>query len=151
MTLIETFSINARPFVRFIAPLVSLAGRVVPGAFGNRLRRSGMPLLWVLIQFLQGDWTIARRFTRKLRSGSMPTWWETSQRAIRSEEHTSELQSPDHIVCRLLLEKKNNIILNLVNRRINNQSKPVSTGEPAQAGPPRILRPPVLPRRSRLP
>src|SRR5207244_11729122 len=28
--------------------------------------------------------------------------------APRSEEHTSELQSPDHLVCRLLLEKKNN-------------------------------------------
>src|SRR5438552_10349145 len=27
--------------------------------------------------------------------------------AERSEEHTSELQSPDHLVCRLLLEKKN--------------------------------------------
>src|SRR5258708_21708518 len=26
--------------------------------------------------------------------------------AFRSEEHTSELQSPDHLVCRLLLEKK---------------------------------------------
>src|SRR5258708_14564591 len=26
--------------------------------------------------------------------------------AKRSEEHTSELQSPDHLVCRLLLEKK---------------------------------------------
>src|SRR5258708_17068847 len=26
----------------------------------------------------------------------------------RSEEHTSELQSPDHLVCRLLLEKKTN-------------------------------------------
>src|SRR5438876_7577344 len=26
---------------------------------------------------------------------------------MRSEEHTSELQSPVHIVCRLLLEKKN--------------------------------------------
>src|SRR5258708_11029932 len=25
---------------------------------------------------------------------------------VRSEEHTSELQSPDHLVCRLLLEKK---------------------------------------------
>src|SRR5947208_10862986 len=25
---------------------------------------------------------------------------------VRSEEHTSELQSPDHVVCRLLLEKK---------------------------------------------
>src|SRR5258708_27357625 len=28
------------------------------------------------------------------------------RRKIRSEEHTSELQSPDHLVCRLLLEKK---------------------------------------------
>src|SRR5258708_27814066 len=27
-------------------------------------------------------------------------------RLNRSEEHTSELQSPDHLVCRLLLEKK---------------------------------------------
>src|SRR5947208_10283229 len=29
--------------------------------------------------------------------------------ACRSEEHTSELQSPDHLVCRLLLEKKKKI------------------------------------------
>src|SRR5207244_12624321 len=28
------------------------------------------------------------------------------RRDSRSEEHTSELQSPDHLVCRLLLEKK---------------------------------------------
>src|SRR5947208_4967297 len=27
----------------------------------------------------------------------------------RSEEHTSELQSPDHLVCRLLLEKKKEV------------------------------------------
>src|SRR5207244_12149038 len=27
----------------------------------------------------------------------------------RSEEHTSELQSPDHLACRLLLEKKQNM------------------------------------------
>src|SRR5438552_14963423 len=27
----------------------------------------------------------------------------------RSEEHTSELQSPDHLVCRLLLEKKKSL------------------------------------------
>src|SRR5258708_28940830 len=31
-----------------------------------------------------------------------------SYQGTRSEEHTSELQSPDHLVCRLLLEKKNN-------------------------------------------
>src|SRR5258708_20706007 len=29
-----------------------------------------------------------------------------SKKVTRSEEHTSELQSPDHLVCRLLLEKK---------------------------------------------
>src|SRR5947208_13543065 len=29
-----------------------------------------------------------------------------SDEYMRSEEHTSELQSPDHLVCRLLLEKK---------------------------------------------
>src|SRR5258708_26453052 len=33
----------------------------------------------------------------------------------RSEEHTSELQSPDHLVCRLLLEKKKK--KNIVHRR----------------------------------
>src|SRR5258708_14668306 len=31
----------------------------------------------------------------------------SGNRVRRSEEHTSELQSPDHLVCRLLLEKKN--------------------------------------------
>src|SRR5947208_5260778 len=38
---------------------------------------------------------------------------ETGRRELgfryRSEEHTSELQSPDHLVCRLLLEKKKNV------------------------------------------
>src|SRR5258708_23513075 len=29
----------------------------------------------------------------------------------RSEEHTSELQSPDHLVCRLLLEKKKKLYI----------------------------------------
>src|SRR5258708_22840738 len=32
----------------------------------------------------------------------------------RSEEHTSELQSPDHLVCRLLLEKKKRSLGNAV-------------------------------------
>src|SRR5258708_12822054 len=42
---------------------------------------------------------------------SQPAREEEGQRprlgaSARSEEHTSELQSPDHLVCRLLLEKK---------------------------------------------
>src|SRR5437764_2335656 len=33
----------------------------------------------------------------------------TGARHVRSEEHTSELQSPMYLVCRLLLEKKNEL------------------------------------------
>src|SRR5258708_31998725 len=36
---------------------------------------------------------------------------DLSKELDRSEEHTSELQSPDHLVCRLLLEKKKNTII----------------------------------------
>src|SRR5258708_29756712 len=32
---------------------------------------------------------------------------------VRSEEHTSELQSPDHLVCRLLLEKKKQAVFKI--------------------------------------
>src|SRR5580765_8842458 len=43
------------------------------------------------------------------RPGSWPRWrWRAAARRARSEEHTSELQSPVHLVCRLLLEKKKN-------------------------------------------
>src|SRR2546422_6761185 len=47
-------------------------------------------------------------------------WSAEKARGIRSEEHTSELQSRLHLVCRLLLEKKKNINhsrLNLHSRR----------------------------------
>src|SRR5438876_6339416 len=39
-------------------------------------------------------------------SGEAGTGKELAAAALRSEEHTSELQSPVHLVCRLLLEKK---------------------------------------------
>src|SRR5258708_35461731 len=41
-------------------------------------------------------------------SGKRPN--PSIERIHRSEEHTSELQSPDHLVCRLLLEKKKSCI-----------------------------------------
>src|SRR5258708_26764418 len=41
-------------------------------------------------------------------------------RHLRSEEHTSELQSPDHLVCRLLLEKKKRN----ANQRLHSLSPP---------------------------
>src|SRR5688500_20047909 len=51
-----------------------------------------------------------------LNAGQDGAWWMAVNRLLlqefhherRSEEHTSELQSPCNLVCRLLLEKKNN-------------------------------------------
>src|SRR5258708_12175402 len=38
----------------------------------------------------------------------------------RSEEHTSELQSPDHLVCRLLLEKKKRKYIDTIEEHLIN-------------------------------
>src|SRR5687768_18032332 len=49
-------------------------------------------------------------FRSPWRAGTWPWSWEMrsgSSPSSRSEEHTSELQSRLHLVCRLLLEKKN--------------------------------------------
>src|SRR5258708_25647653 len=43
---------------------------------------------------------------RGMRVHSKPASLPFHSGYLRSEEHTSELQSPDHLVCRLLLEKK---------------------------------------------
>src|SRR5437899_4922400 len=48
-----------------------------------------------------------RRAARRRRAGSAtPTASSSARAPSRSEEHTSELQSLRHLVCRLLLEKK---------------------------------------------
>src|SRR3712207_6974813 len=48
------------------------------------------------------------------------TAWE---RALRSEEHTSELQSRQYLVCRLLLEKKKQILSTPSHKKSTLQSK----------------------------
>src|SRR5258708_21180104 len=49
-------------------------------------------------------------------SSSATIWRGVSDSVeVRSEEHTSELQSPDHLVCRLLLEKKKKKRINTFN------------------------------------
>src|SRR5437762_11097952 len=52
---------------------------------------------------------VDRRATQRARCGRRAAECErhvSAQRPARSEEHTSELQSPMYLVCRLLLEKK---------------------------------------------
>src|SRR5947208_11661305 len=53
-------------------------------------------------------WTRARTFSSTASATTCSTFAISTMRKAskRSEEHTSELQSPDHLVCRLLLEKK---------------------------------------------
>src|SRR2546422_3234911 len=56
-------------------------------------------------------------FRSKRSSAKAPSWWprattqwrSSAASTRRSEEHTSELQSRLHLVCRLLLEKKKKI------------------------------------------
>src|SRR5215216_4205725 len=53
--------------------------------------------------------------SRRSRCRAHPTRdsWRCRPASARSEEHTSELQSPDHLVCRLLLEKKKKTMCDL--------------------------------------
>src|SRR5690606_40951032 len=46
---------------------------------------------------------------------SSTTWCSRSSPGCRSEEHTSELQSREKLVCRLLLEKKIQDLINNIN------------------------------------
>src|SRR5258708_24982267 len=55
-----------------------------------------------LAQLLAPDMHVSQVFNEKF---ERPFKFHRMQ-PQRSEEHTSELQSPDHLVCRLLLEKK---------------------------------------------
>src|SRR3712207_8352083 len=43
--------------------------------------------------------------------------WKVLDAALRSEEHTSELQSRQYLVCRLLLEKKYNVQSQAIEQR----------------------------------
>src|SRR5438876_7814159 len=101
------------PFLEFGGPPVKVR------ALAEGLARSGHP-----VTVLTADWGLEkhavataeknraerspfgwRRRENGVEAIYLPTWLHYRQ--VRSEEHTSELQSPVHLVCRLPLEKKN--------------------------------------------
>src|SRR5256885_10092071 len=53
--------------------------------------------------------------------------WGLSGAPVRSEEHTSELQSPCNLVCRLLLEKKKNSHAHLARKHHNYRERSQGT------------------------
>ena len=76
--LIDTFSLNARPLLRVISWGVALAGRVIPGVWGRRIRRSGMSSVWMLAcALLNRDSTVLKRVARTVRTGTMRVWRES--------------------------------------------------------------------------
>src|SRR5258708_29005506 len=72
---------------------------------GNLARRALAPLLPTEDEFAYTI-RIVSDILESNGSSSMASVCGGSLALMRSEEHTSELQSPDHLVCRLLLEKK---------------------------------------------
>src|SRR5574344_2666863 len=78
------------------SPSAQYVGRAVPSI------STSIPSMEALT--LETLVTLRAKGQKSLEGGfSIPTL----SRARRSEEHTSELQSPDHIVCRFRLDKKN--------------------------------------------
>src|ERR1035437_7944251 len=73
-----------------------------------------LPAARVLLARELGDPDAARRFLQPSLAdlhppGSLRGMSEAVERLRRAEEHTSELQSRQYLVCRLLLEKKKNM------------------------------------------
>src|SRR5690348_18111295 len=73
-----------------------------------------------LFRSSSSSWARTRAGSPSVRKTQVPS----SVSLVRSEEHTSELQSPVHLVCRLLLEKKKkNKIKTLTNKHQHLHSK----------------------------
>src|SRR5438045_5571773 len=89
-------------------PLVIEALLKYPGRIIHELQNNWRAalLLWLLLLALLG--MMAYGVVVGSFSGGAQLWIAPAKIAMgRSEEHTSELQSLRHLVCRLLLEKKN--------------------------------------------
>src|SRR5690554_4074924 len=93
---------------RAIRSFVMRAGRMTEGQ--QRGVEKGWPLFGLSLAggLLDLDQVFGRQAPRTLEIGfgMGHSLLEMAQAAPRSEEHTSELQSRPHLVCRLLLEKK---------------------------------------------
>src|SRR5437899_289433 len=105
----ETTRFTFYDALRRAAPALELASGD-PITIGCRARKSGHELELMRLA-CEATCEVYRALFASLREGM-------SQRDIgalvRSEEHTSELQSLRHLVCRLLLEKKKTIIDNII-------------------------------------
>src|SRR5437867_6867647 len=97
----------------WLIPALPLAGFLLLALFGPRLSRRAVALVGagVVLASAVVSWLVAFSFLTSPPPGAsytqnLWTWMDVAGFQPRSEEHTSELQSPYDLVCRLLLEKK---------------------------------------------
>src|SRR5437762_10763989 len=99
--------LNDEGAIQMILPLAEIAQRLRNGV-GQFLLQSQLQLL-TLIMENEVDGMSGSRYERGAPK-EIRRWGHEGGSVVvngRSEEHTSELQSPMYLVCRLLLEKKN--------------------------------------------
>src|SRR5256885_8708303 len=85
--------------------------------------------------FWESEKAFSCRPCRELLSGSFPRNAADCPMHSRSEEHTSELQSPCNLVCRLLLEKKKKTYLFLTVKPLASMITPDLSASPPSAFP----------------
>src|SRR5690606_40270179 len=87
-----------------------------PTRRSSDLQRLQKPTCFLSSSVGSTDWDMTQRASSQKDSPiRCPAWcstsrcrrWRSTSTGTRSEEHTSELQSRENLVCRLLLEKKN--------------------------------------------
>src|SRR5690606_41430319 len=98
------------------------APRAAPASFSSRLRRPPRPTLFpytrssdLFLTFHHRDLSIFMCiWSEQIKCDFLAQLQQSESKTVpcgdlRSEEHTSELQSRENLVCRLLLEKKNTV------------------------------------------
>src|SRR3712207_5903226 len=101
-------------FLKVLLPLLGLSAAILLHATFNFIATTFGPLAYVVLLFvlllyavLIIVWLwIERRMIRDELREEVGAGTITAEEYSRSEEHTSELQSRQYLVCRLLLEKK---------------------------------------------
>src|SRR5690554_3476825 len=95
------YLLTLRKLLRQVRPQVVFGYTIKPVVYGSLAARlAGVPRIYSMITGLGHVFTTENARNRRLQKVIGVLY------RLRSEEHTSELQSRPHLVCRLLLEKK---------------------------------------------
>src|SRR5258708_7482176 len=101
----ESFAFKV-PAPDFAISVLKGLAHVAPHAHVLHLKNENFSRDAAVVRAMNEDPLIANETQPTQTVAEMARADDRLEREFRSEEHTSELQSPDHLVCRLLLEKK---------------------------------------------